>query len=227
MLITSLCPRRTRVQALVEATWPVCWPVFERSATRFWLGRENPIRSSSFRKPSSTSSHHRALVKEGIESHVVDAASSQFRSVVDAPRPTRSMAKAAARVLAFKRRAACVRWAVPMPETRIAAGFVAAPDADRRADTACQSDQRPAVFSEIDDNEPLRRDQRRALEAARTGDGVRWREHEAKSPSIGSILLLGQMAAIEAERDAMLARQVEAEAVRRQARQRACRSRWT
>src|SRR5271168_235160 len=91
-----------------------------------------------------------------------------------------------------------------------------AQDADRRADTACQSDQRPAVFSGIGDYEPLRRDRRRALEEARTGDGRALGAN--MKAQIGRELdrlelLLGQIAAIEAERDAMLARQVEAEAV--------------
>src|SRR5271163_3102859 len=73
------------------------------------------------------------------------------------------------------------------------------------------------LFSQgIGDYEPLRRDRRRALEAARTGDGRALGAN--MKAQIGRELdrlelLLGQIAAIEAERDAMLARQVEAEAV--------------
>ena len=56
----------------------------------------------------------------------------------------------------------------------------------------------------------------RALEAARTGDGRALGANMKAQIGRGLDrleLLLGQMAAIEAERDAMLARQVEAEAV--------------
>jgi transposase len=73
------------------------------------------------------------------------------------------------------------------------------------------------LFSQgIGDYEPLRRDRRRALEAARTGDGRALGAN--MKAQIGRELdrlelLLGQIAAIEAERDAMLARQAEAEAV--------------
>ena len=81
----------------------------------------------------------------------------------------------------------------------------------------------------IGDYEPLRRDRRRALEAVRTGDG-RALGANLKA-QIGRELdrlelLLGQIAAVEAERDAMLARRAEAGTAPR-ARPRPCRSRWT
>src|SRR5277367_3663644 len=72
------------------------------------------------------------------------------------------------------------------------------------------------LFSQgIGDYEPLRRDRRRALEAVRTGDGRALGAH--MKAQIGRELdrlelLLGQIAAVEAERDAMLAREAEAEA---------------
>ena len=71
------------------------------------------------------------------------------------------------------------------------------------------------LFSQgIGDYEPLRRDRRRALEAVRTGDGRALGAH--MKAQIGRELdrlelLLGQIAAVEAERDALLARQAEAE----------------
>ena len=136
---------------------------------------------------------------------------SRFRGVVDAPRPTRSMAKGCCARCWRSSGASrgCVRWCgFPCRRTRSPPDLSRAPDADRRADTACQSDQRPAVFSGIGDYEPLRRDRRRALEAARTGDGRALGAN--MKAQIGRELdrlelLLGQMAAIEAERDAMLA----------------------
>src|SRR5271168_5527487 len=70
------------------------------------------------------------------------------------------------------------------------------------------------LFSQgIGDYEPLRRDRRRALEAVRTGDG-RTLGANMKA-QIGRELdrvelLLDQIAAVEAERDAMLAREAEA-----------------
>src|SRR5271154_2345431 len=74
------------------------------------------------------------------------------------------------------------------------------------------------LFSQgIGDYEPLRRSRRRALEAARTGDGRALGAN--MKAQIGRELdrlelLLGQIAAIEAESDAMLAGQGEAEAGR-------------
>ena len=74
---------------------------------------------------------------------------------------------------------------------------------------------RPAWKSVFGDYQPLRRDRRRALEAVRTGDGRALGAN--MKAQIGRELdrlelLLDQIATIEAERDAMLARQAEAEA---------------
>jgi transposase len=119
-------------------------------------------------------------------------------------------------LLAFKRGEprACSMVRVPMPE-----------DEDRRR--ICRERQtltaerirhvnriKGLLFSQgIGDYEPLRRDRRRALEAVRTGDG-RTLGANMKA-QIGRELdrlelLLDQIAAVEAERDAMLARQPEA-----------------
>jgi transposase len=74
------------------------------------------------------------------------------------------------------------------------------------------------LFSQgIGDYEPLRRDRRRALERVRTGDGRALGAN--MKAQIGRELdrlelLLGQIAAIEAERDAMLAKEAEAAAAR-------------
>src|SRR5271163_5124597 len=72
---------------------------------------------------------HRALVKEGIERATWwTRPRSRFRGVVDAPRPTRSMARGCCGRCWRSRGASrgCVRWCgFPRRRTRTAAGFVA------------------------------------------------------------------------------------------------------
>jgi transposase len=161
---------------------------------------------------------HRALEKEGIESHVVDAASiavSRRRrraktDKIDGEGQLRTL-------LAFKRGEprVCSMVRVPTPE-----------DEDRRR--ICRERKtllaerirhvnriKGLLFSQgIGDYEPLRRDRRRALEAVRTGDGRALGAN--MKAQIGRELdrlelLLDQIAAVEAERDALLARRAEAE----------------
>src|SRR5271163_1472813 len=163
---------------------------------------------------------HRSLVKEGIESHVVDAASIAVSRRRRRAKTDKTDGEALLRaLLAFKRGEprVCSMVRVPTPQ-----------DEDRRR--ICRERKtltaerirhvnriKGLLFSQgIGDYEPLRRDRRRALEAARTGDGRALGAN--MKAQIGRELdrlelLLGQIAAIEAERDAMLARQVEAEAV--------------
>ena len=163
---------------------------------------------------------HRALEQEGIESHVVDAASIAVSRRRRRAKTDRIDGEALLRVLlAFKRGEprVCSMVRVPTPQ-----------DEDRRR--ICRERKtltaerirhvnriKGLLFSQgIGDYEPLRRDRRRALEAARTGDGRALGAN--MKAQIGRELdrlelLLGQIAAIEAERDAMLARQAEAEAV--------------
>ena len=163
---------------------------------------------------------HRSLVKEGIESHVVDAASIAVSRRRRRAKTDKIDGEGLLRaLLAFKRGEprVCSMVRVPTPQ-----------DEDRRR--ICRERKtliaerirhvnriKGLLFSQgIGDYEPLRRDRRRALEAARTGDGRALGAN--MKAQIGRELdrlelLLGQVAAIEAERDAMLARQVEAEAV--------------
>src|SRR5271167_3460506 len=163
---------------------------------------------------------HRSLVKEGIESHVVDAASIAVSRRRRRAKTDKIDGEGLLRaLLAFKRGEprVCSMVRVPTPQ-----------DEDRRR--ICRERKtltaerirhvnriKGLLFSQgIGDYEPLRRDRRRALEAARTGDGRALGAN--MKAQIGRELdrlelLLGQIAAIEAERDAMLARQVEAEAV--------------
>src|SRR6202142_3231031 len=163
---------------------------------------------------------HRSLVKEGIESHVVDAASIAVSRRRRRAKTDKIDGEGLLRaLLAFKRGEprVCSMVRVPTPQ-----------DEDRRR--ICRERKtltaerirhvnriKGLLFSQgIGDYEPLRRDRRRALEAARTGAGRALGAN--MKAQIGRELdrlelLLGQIAAIEAERDAMLARQAEAEAV--------------
>ncbi len=164
---------------------------------------------------------HRALEQEGIESHVVDAASIAVSRRRRRAKTDRIDGEALLRVLlAFKRGEprVCSMARAPTPQ-----------DEDRRR--ICRERKtllaerirhvnriKGLLFSQgIGDYEPLRRDRRRALEAVRTGDGRALGAN--MKAQIGRELdrlelLLGQIAAVEAERDAMLARQAEAEAAR-------------
>ena len=189
-----------------------------------FAGRENPIRSSSFRKPGSTGSGSTGLVGEGRDRE--PRGGTRPRSRVSRRRRRAKTDKIDGEgllraLLAFKRGEprVCSMVRVPTPPgTRIAAGFVSrAPDADPPSGYGMVNRIKGLLFSQgIGDYEPLRRDRRRALEAARTGDGRALGAN--MKAQIGRELdrlelLLGQIAAIEAERDAMLARQAEAEAV--------------
>jgi transposase len=164
---------------------------------------------------------HRALEKEGIESHVVDAASIAVSRRRRRAKTDRIDGEALLRVLlAFKRGEprVCSMARAPTPQ-----------DEDRRR--ICRERKtllveriqhvnriKGLLFSQgIGDYEPLRQDRRRALEAVRTGDGRALGAH--MKAQIGRELdrldlLLGQIAAVEGERDAMLAREAEAEAAR-------------
>ena len=162
---------------------------------------------------------HRVLVKEGIESHVVDAASIAVSRRRRRAKTDKIDGEGLLRaLLAFKRGEprVCSMVRVPTPQ-----------DEDRRR--ICRERKtltaerirhvnriKGLLFSQgIGDYEPLRRDRRRALEAVRTGDGRALGAN--MKAQIGRELdrlelLLDQIKAIEAERDAMLARQAEAEA---------------
>ena len=94
---------------------------------------------------------HRSLVKEGIESHVVDAASIAVSRRRRRAKTDKIDGEGLLRALLVS---AAARAAGVLDGAGSHAGGRGPPpdlsraqDADRRADTACQSDQRPAVFS--------------------------------------------------------------------------------
>ena len=187
---------RDKVSARTGITYPIV-VIQEAGLDGFWI--------------------HRSLVKEGIESHVVDAASIAVSRRRRRAKTDKIDGEALLRaLLAFKRGEPRVCSMVRAPTPR---------DEDRRR--ICREREtliaerirhvnriKGLLFSQgIGDYEPLRRDRRRALEAARTGDGRALGAN--MKAQIGRELdrlelLLDQIAAVEAERDAMLARQPEA-----------------
>jgi transposase len=202
--LAGLLARFWAIRDKVSARTGICYPIIviqEAGLDGFWI--------------------HRALEKEGIESHVVDAASIAVSRRRRRAKTDRIDGEALLRVLlAFKRGEprVCSMARAPTPQ-----------DEDRRR--ICRERKtllaerirhvnriKGLLFSQgIGDYEPLRGDRRRALEAVRTGDG-RTLGANMKA-QIGRELdrlelLLDQIVAVEAERDAMLARQAEAEAVR-------------
>ncbi len=122
---------------------------------------------------------HRSLVEEeGIESHVVDAASIAVSRRRRRAKTDKIDGEGLLRACwpSEQGEPRCARWcAFPRLRTRIAAGFVASARR-RRADTACQSDQRPAVFSgdrRLRAAAPGSKQPRAGVRLARA-TGVRW-----------------------------------------------------
>jgi transposase len=200
--LAGLLARFWAIRGKASARTGICYPIIviqEAGLDGFWI--------------------HRALEKEGIESHVVDAASIAVSRRRRRAKTDRIDGEALLRVLlAFKRGEprVCSMARAPTPQ-----------DEDRRR--ICRERKtllveriqhvnriKGLLFSQgIGDYEPLRRDRRRALEAVRTGDGRALGAN--MKAQIGRELdrlelLLDQIAAVEAERDAMLAREAEAKA---------------
>jgi transposase len=159
---------------------------------------------------------HRALRQEGIESHVVDAASIAVARRHRRVKTDKIDGEALMRVLlAYKRGeprvCSMVRAPTPEQEDR------RRPCRERKALIVERVQHvnriKGLLFSQgVGDYEPLRRDRRRRLEALRTGDG------RALTPNLKAQiereldrleLLLEQIETVEAERDALLAAAAE------------------
>jgi transposase len=155
---------------------------------------------------------HRALEQEGIESHIVDAASIMTSRRRRRAKTDRIDGEALLRALmAYKRGEprVCAMVRVPMPE-----------DEDRRrisrerhvliAERVAHVNRiKGLLFSQGIRYEPLRRDRRARLEELRTGDGRVLPEHMKRqiSRELDRLeLLLAQIKAVEAERNTMLAK---------------------
>jgi transposase len=154
---------------------------------------------------------HRALEQEGIESHIVDAASIMTSRRRRRAKTDRIDGEALLRALmAYKRGEprVCAMLRVPTPE-----------DEDRRrisrerqaliAERVAHVNRiKGLLFSQGIRYEPLRRDRRARLEELRTGDGRPLPHHMKRqiSRELDRLeLLLGQIKAVEAERNTTLA----------------------
>jgi transposase len=198
--LAGLFARFSAIREKASARTGICYPIIviqEAGLDGFWI--------------------HRALEQEGIESHVVDAASIAVSRRRRRANTDRIDGEALLRVLlAFKRGEprVCSMARAPTPQAE-----------DRRR--ICREHKtllaerirhvnriKGLLFSQgIGDCEPLHRDRRRALEAVRTGDrrtlGANMKAQIGRELDRLE-LLLGQIAAVEPERDAMLAREAEA-----------------
>ncbi len=159
---------------------------------------------------------HRVLQAEGIESHVVDAASiatSRRRRRVKTDRlDGETLIRA---LLAFKRDEprVCSMLRVPTPAEEDRRRIVR----ERKVlmeERICHSNRiKGLLFSQgITSYEPLRRDRRTQLETLRTGDGRILADH-MKRQILRELdrleMLLNQLQEVEAERDAMLAEEAQ------------------
>jgi transposase len=154
---------------------------------------------------------HRVLESEGIESHVVDAASIATSRRRRRAKTDRIDGEALVRALmAYKRGEprVCAMVRVPTPEEEDRRRI----SRERKTLTAERVEHvnriKGLLFSQGVAYEPLRRDRRQCLEELRTGDGRPLPEH-LKRQIIRELdrleLVLEQIKAVEAERDAMLA----------------------
>src|SRR5215472_12092774 len=153
---------------------------------------------------------HRVLEAEGVESHVVDAASIAAPAAAGEERPDRrGEPVAGAAGLQARRAAGVLDGAAAEPGGGgSATGFARAQNAGGAADRAGQP-HRGLLFSQgVFDYEPRRRRRRERLDALRTGGGRALPEHLKRQ--LGRELerlelVEAQIKQVEAERDALLA----------------------
>ena len=159
---------------------------------------------------------HRVLESEGIESHIVDAASIEVSRRRRRAKTDRIDGEALVRaLLAYKRGEprVCAMVRVPTPEEEDRRRV----SRERKTLTAERVEHvnriKGLLFSQRVEYEPLHRNRRQRLEELRTGDGRPLPEHlkrQIRRELDRLELLLQQVKAVEAERDAMLAAAREA-----------------
>jgi transposase len=159
---------------------------------------------------------HRVLESEGIESHIVDAASIAVSRRRRRAKTDRIDGEALVRaLLAYKRGEprVCAMVRVPTPEEEDRRRV----SRERKTLTAERVEHvnriKGLLFSQRVEYEPLHRNRRQRLEELRTGDGRPLPEHlkrQIRRELDRLELLLQQVKAVEAERDAMLAAAREA-----------------
>ena len=163
---------------------------------------------------------HRALEKEGIESHVVDPASIATSRRKRRAKTDRIDGEALVRaLLAYKRGEprVCSMVRPPSPEEEDRRRLVRERKALITERIRHSNRIKGLLFAQgISGYEPLRRDRRARLAALRTGDGRELPAHlkgRSRASSIGLSFCSSRLKAVEAERDALLAQeQVHAKA---------------
>jgi transposase len=155
---------------------------------------------------------HRALVKEGIESHVVDPASIATSRRRRRAKTDRIDGEALVRaLLAFKRGEprVCAMVRAPSPAEEDARRIMRERKTLTGERVAHVNRIKGLLFAQgVSGYEPLRRDRRKRLEELRTGDGRELPRHLTAQilRELDRLeLLLAQIKAVEAERDAELA----------------------
>ena len=155
---------------------------------------------------------HRALVKEGIESHVVDPASIATSRRRRRAKTDRIDGEALVRaLLAFKRGEprVCAMVRAPSPAEEDARRIMRERKTLTGERVAHVNRIKGLLFAQgVSGYEPLRRDRRKLLEELRTGDGRELPRHLTAQilRELDRLeLLLAQIKAVEAERDAELA----------------------
>lgn len=190
-LLERFAMLRSKAQRLRQRDYPII-TIHEAGLDGFWI--------------------HRVLVSEGVESHIVDAASIATSRRKRRVKTDRVDGETLVRtLLAYKRGEprVCAMLRVPTPE-----------EEDRRrigrerkilmSERIQHSNRiKGLLFSQgITTYSPLRRDRRTVLETLMTGDGRPLPEHMKRQilREIGRLeQILEQLAAVDAERDAMLA----------------------
>ena len=196
-------------------TSPRCWRALRNSNRRRWGGRGNPFRSSPSRKRELDGFWlHRVLESEGIESHVVDAASIATSRRRRRAKTDRIDGEALLRaLLAYKRGEprVCVMVKAPTPEEEDRRRL----SRERKVLVAERVEHvnriKGLLFSQgVSGYEPLRRDRRKRLDELMTGDGRALPAHLKTqiSRELDRLeLLLDHIKVVEGERDALLAEQ--------------------
>ncbi|MER9215112.1 IS110 family transposase [Mesorhizobium sp. M0663] len=193
--VAGMLARFAELNRKAEARTGKCFPIIvvqEAGLDGFWI--------------------HRVLQAEGIESHVVDPASIATSRRRRQAKTDKIDGEALVRaLLAYKRGEprVCAMLRVPTPEEEDRRRLSRERKALTNERTRHVNRIKGLLFAQgVSGYEPLRRDRRRCLEALKTGDGRPLPDHlkQQIDPELERLeLLMEQIKAVEAERDAMLA----------------------
>ncbi|MDK1494656.1 IS110 family transposase [Sinorhizobium sp. 7-81] len=193
--VAGMLARFAELNRKAEARTGKCFPIIviqEAGLDGFWI--------------------HRVLQAEGIESHVVDPASIATSRRRRRAKTDKIDGEALVRaLLAYKRGEprVCAMLRVPTPEEEDRRRLSRERKALTNERTRHVNRIKGLLFAQgVSGYEPLRRDRRRCLEALKTGDGRPLPDHlkQQIDRELDRLeLLMEQIKAVEAERDAMLA----------------------